>query len=250
MTGGADAATARTSGPQGVERLLRLQEIDLKLDRLSARRDQIEGGEDVRAVRERLAAAEVLLGDLRLTIDATAREQRRLEGDVEGLTRKRRDEERRLYDGTVANPKELQAIRAEVDGLAARTSRLEDRLLELMEELEGQEARLGPLERDAAEARSAVEDLLHTDADELEGIERDVGHLQRDRQALLPAFDPSLLTLYEDLRRQKKGVGAAALKDGVCQGCHQKLSPMELDHMKRAGGVWRCDNCRRILVPS
>ncbi len=40
----------------------------------------------------------------------------------------------------------------------------------------------------------------------------------------------------------------AALVDGVCQGCHQKLSPMELDRLKRASGVRRCDYCRRILV--
>ena len=249
MTTGANAITD-ADGLRGLDRLLRLQEIDLQLDRLTARHDQIAGGAEVRSARERLAAAEAAAGDLKLTIDATAGEQRRLEGDVEGLDRKRREEDRRLYDGSVANARELQAIRAEVDGLAARISRLEDRLLELMEELEEQQGRLGPLEAEAAEARAAVEGLLRTDADELERIERDLGHLQRDREALQPAFDAQLLALYESLRRLKKGVGAAILKDGVCQGCHQKLSPMELDHMKRAGGVWRCDNCRRILVPS
>ena len=44
------------------------------------------------------------------------------------------------------------------------------------------------------------------------------------------------------------GTGAAALKDGVCQGCHQKLSAMELSRLKRGGGVKRCEYCRRILV--
>jgi predicted nucleic acid-binding Zn-ribbon protein len=61
-------------------------------------------------------------------------------------------------------------------------------------------------------------------------------------------FDPGLLELYEDLRRQKKGIGAAALVDGVCQGCHQQLSAVDLDRLRRADGIRRCVHCRRILV--
>ena len=57
-----------------------------------------------------------------------------------------------------------------------------------------------------------------------------------------------MLELYEDLRRQKKGVGAAALVDGVCQACHEQLSAVQLDKLKRSEGVRRCEHCRRILV--
>ncbi len=249
-----DAKTSATTdghdGLRGLDRLLRLQDLDLQLARLTARLEQIEGGADVRTTRERRSVAETALGELKLSIDDVAREQRKLEGDVESIDHKRRDEEHRLYDGTVANPKELQAIRAEVESLAARKGRMEDALLEVMERLEELEAQRPSLEQAAAEARADVDRVLASDADELERIERDIGHLSRDREAVVPGIDPGLLRLYEDLRKQKRGVGAAALKDGVCQGCHQKLSPMEIDRMKRAGGVWRCENCRRILVPA
>ena len=60
---------------------------------------------------------------------------------------------------------------------------------------------------------------------------------------------PTPDTQYEDLLRQKKGVGAAALIDGVCQGCHQKLSALELSHLK-SQDVKRCEYCRRILIPA
>ena len=56
--------------------------------------------------------------------------------------------------------------------------------------------------------------------------------------------------LYEDLRGQKKGIGAAGLIDGVCQACHQKLSPMYVDRLKREPGIRRCEYCRRIVVPT
>jgi predicted nucleic acid-binding Zn-ribbon protein len=65
---------------------------------------------------------------------------------------------------------------------------------------------------------------------------------------LVPVFDEELLELYEDLRKQKKGVGAAALVDGVCQACHEQLSALELAHLKRTDGIRRCEHCRRIVV--
>ena len=90
--------------------------------------------------------------------------------------------------------------------------------------------------------------LLGESAAELEDIGRSLASRIGERELLVAEFDPELLELYEDLRRQKKGVGAAALVDGVCQGCHQKLSAMELDRLKRTEGVKRCEYCRRILI--
>jgi len=36
--------------------------------------------------------------------------------------------------------------------------------------------------------------------------------------------------------------------DGVCQACHEQLSAVELDRLKRMDGVKRCEYCRRIVV--
>jgi predicted nucleic acid-binding Zn-ribbon protein len=79
-------------------------------------------------------------------------------------------------------------------------------------------------------------------------LEKALGEHKAERHAMLPAFGEELLELYEELRQQKKGIGAAALVDGVCQACHQKLSPMYLDRLKREQGIRRCEYCRRILI--
>jgi uncharacterized protein len=150
----------------------------------------------------------------------------------------------------VANARELQSIRAEVDNIASRTTRMEDRLLELMEEREGLDRQLVGAEEVAAADRAALEELTAGSAAELAEIERSLEERLSARAAVVPLVDPELLSLYEELRRQKKGVGVAELRDGVCQGCHQKLSPMELDRIRRGTGVRRCESCRRILVIS
>jgi uncharacterized protein len=237
-----------TAGPQGIDRLLGLQEIDTRLDRLAIRRTTLEGGEEAAAARLRLSEAERTLGDLRLAADEAAREQRRLEGDADGFQQKIAEEERRLFDGTVAHPKELESIQSEVTNLRNRKTRVEDELLEIMERREETESRAEDAERGVTQARTALTELQGSAEQELDVVGKEIAALEDERRSLLPSFDADLLVLYEDLRRQKKGVGAAALVDGVCQGCHQQLSAVELDRLRRADGIRRCEHCRRILV--
>jgi len=234
--------------PRGIDRLLELQDLDLLLGRLQARLDLLGGQEEVRAARQAVADAGSRAGELEIAVDTVAREQSRLEGDVDAFDRKAKDEERRLYDGSVASPKELESIRAEVVSIKGRKSRVEDRLLELMEEREVLEERLASARVEAAVARRGAEELMGSTTTEIAAIEAELDERRAARGALVPAFDHELLALYEELRGTKKGVGAAALRDGVCQGCHEKLSAVELDKLKRTAGIRRCESCRRILV--
>jgi len=234
------------SGPD--ERLIQLQELDLSIDRLNARREMLEGQEDIRAASQRAAEAETRLGQLKLDVDLVAREQLRLESDVDSMERKIEAERKRLYDGSVANAKELQSIEAEIASLTHRRSDKEDQVLELMEQREGLEARLSAFEAEATEARDRLAEIEQTSGQELVEVREALDQRTREREAMVPEFDPELLDLYEELRRSKRGVGVAMLTDGVCQGCHQKLSAMYLDRLKRAEGIRRCEYCRRILV--
>jgi uncharacterized protein len=237
-----------TDGPQGIDRLLELQELDSRVDRLAARKAALEGGEEAAAARARLGEAERNLGELRLAADEAAREQRRLESDADGFQQKITGEERRLFDGTVANPKELESIQHEITNLRNRKSRVEDEQLEVMERREELESKAEAAEKATEEARTALTELQGSSEHELDEVVKELSALETERASLTPVFDEELLELYEDLRRQKKGIGAAALVDGVCQGCHQQLSAVELDRLRRAAGIRRCEHCRRILV--
>jgi len=231
-----------------MDRVLELQELDLSIDRLAARREAIEAGAEGTAARTLRDEAQGRLGELRLALDSVNREASRLESDADSLTRKAEAEERRLYDGSVANPKELDAIQHEVANLKSRRSRVEDELLDQMERREDLEGRIKQAEAELAEAEDRLSEILGSSAVELKEIEAALVSRRSEREALGPELDEELLELYEDLRRQKKGIGAAALQDGVCQGCHQKLSALELERLKRTEGIRRCEYCRRILV--
>jgi predicted nucleic acid-binding Zn-ribbon protein len=233
---------------QGTERLLELQEIDTAAGRLRARRDVLTSGTEADAARLQADGAENALGELGLKLDAIGRDQLRVEHEVDSLAQKSAAEERRLYDGSIVNTKELESLQREIENLKKRRGDREDELLGMMEERE-------QLEAAAAEAR-VESDRLRTSSDaaavsareELAHIETELVALTAKREDIVPAIDAELVELYDDLRAQKKGIGVAELIDGVCQGCHEKLSAMEMDRIKHAEGIRRCEHCRRIVV--
>jgi predicted nucleic acid-binding Zn-ribbon protein len=228
--------------------LLTLQETDTAIDRLTARRVALESGGSLTEIRDEADAAERRFGELRLQLDAMARDQMRFEHEIDSMTQKITAEERRLFDGSVANSRELGSIQHEVDNLKRRRTDREDELLALLEQREALEARIVEAEAAGAALRGRVEETAATTSDELRAVEADLAARIADRAMLVSKLDPELVELYDDLRRTKKGIGAAALVDGVCQGCHEQLSSVEIERLKRTDGIKRCEHCRRILV--
>jgi predicted nucleic acid-binding Zn-ribbon protein len=233
---------------RGMDRILDLQEVDSAIARLEHRREQLEAGEELSAARKEMEDAESRLGELRLALDAVVRESSRLEHEIESMGAKLDAENKRMYDGSIANPKELEALQHEIASVRERRSRSEDQLLDQMVRREDLEARAAEADAELAAARARVDAIGGDALRELEAVEAELAERRRERDALAPELDEELLELYEDLRRQKKGVGAAAIVDGVCQACHEKLSAVELDRLKHTDDVKRCEYCRRIVV--
>lgn len=228
--------------------MLALQEIDTAIDRLRARQRALESGEVVAGARAAADEAEIAYGELRLQIDELDRDQRRYESELDSLTQKEAAEQKRMFDGSIANAKELAALQHEIEALSKRRSDREDELLALMEQHETVDAAASDAESRSTELRDEVDRVSTEAGEELRRVTDELAQRTADRDAIAPELDPELLELYEDLRRQKKGVGAAALIDGVCQACHEQLSAVELDKLKKTEGVRRCEYCRRILV--
>ena len=233
---------------RGLDRILELQDLDTAIDRLEHRREQLEAGEELSSLRKEMEEADARLGELRLASDSISSESTRLEQEIASMSDKLHAEEKRMYDGSIANAKELEALQHEIASLKERRARVEDELLEQMVRKEDVEARAAQAQTEAEAARARVEEVGGDAVRELDQISSDLAAKRSERGSLVPAFDEELLELYDDLREQKHGVGAAAIVDGVCQACHEKLSAVELERLKRTEGVKRCEYCRRIVV--
>ena len=83
-----------------------------------------------------------------------------------------------------------------------------------------------------------------------EQIEVEAAEVAARRQELAAELPADLLALYEKLRGQKGGVGAAALRARRCGGCSLELDRSELADIAKQPSdvVVRCEECSRILV--
>ena len=228
--------------------LLELQRLDLAIDRLRSRISTLTSGSELTSAVTDADAAEARLGEIKLQLDALDRDTGKLEHDVDSLSQKAAAEEQRMSSGSVANARELEAIGHEVQNLRRRIADREDEELAIMERRETLAAAEKEATTEATTLRETAGRLRAAAGDELSTAEAELAARQAERPSAVAAVDPEVLELYEELRPQKKGVGAAALVDDVCQGCHEQLSAVELSKIRHMDGVPRCEYCRRILV--
>jgi uncharacterized protein len=229
-------------------RLLDLQAEDTALKRLDEKRASLPEAARLAEVNESLAELRADLEIASKQAAEAAREQHRLEGEMEMADGKIGREEGRLFSGGVSNPKELGALSAEVDMLKRQRGETEDALLEVMvqkdqiqETVDHLSRERDVLEAEAAELTGRVERLLSD-------IDEETARHEAHRRELDGGLPSELLDLYDGLRATKNGVGAAALEGHTCMGCHTQLPQREVERLKSEGGLQRCDHCRRILV--
>jgi len=231
-------------------RLLDLQEIDSRLDRLAHRRrtlPELATVEELQARVDRLADDVVLLQ----TEDADlGREQSKVDADVDVVRTRMAKDQHRLDNGQVSSPRELENLQSEIESLHRRQGDLEDVELEIMEKREVVQQRLAEL---VAERERVALELAETeqrrDATFAE-IDAEAEKTTQQRAELSAGIEAELLALYEKLRASSSGIGAAALHRGRCEGCHLQLNTTDLNRLRDAPAdeVLRCEECRRILV--
>ena len=228
--------------------LLQLQRVDSTIDRLQARLAHLPEQAALDALEAKAQELDAQIAERQAVFDDVSTRQRRLDFEVDTLVQKIKAESGRLYSGVVSNAKELQDISREVEALKRRKSVLEDNDLEVMEERDGVEKELEALTNERSSLAAQIERgrVARDEAAGETGLQ--LTGAEAERQRWVPRVDPQLLKVYDTIRASKGGVGAAAMVDGTCQGCHMRLPAQEAERVRTTGGLVRCDECQRILV--
>jgi predicted nucleic acid-binding Zn-ribbon protein len=177
-------------------------------------------------------------------------EVRKAENDVDAVRSRSSKDQDLLDSGNVSDSKALTELQHEVTSLARRQAELEDEEIEILQKLEDAQGSLkeirAALER-VREELGAAENALTVATAEI-GAELDV--LNAERAAAAASVPADLMKLYEKLRADNGGIGAAKLTQGRCDGCRIQLNPVALTAARNAADseLLRCEECRAILV--
>jgi uncharacterized protein len=232
------------------ERLLEVQEHDTRVDQLRHRRSSMPERAELAELGARRSALEARTSETRAGRDERAEHQEALERQIEAAKTRKAELERRMFGGQVGSARDLAAIDDEVRQLSRHVTELENREIEIMEELEPLDGELqaAEVERDAIDTRLAT--LRQSVAEAEKEIDAQIDAELTARAPALSALPAELVARYESLRAKLGGTGAARLVGNSCSGCHLTLPAMEVDRIKHSApdAVVTCDNCGRILV--
>ncbi|HEX7405320.1 MAG TPA: C4-type zinc ribbon domain-containing protein [Candidatus Nanopelagicaceae bacterium] len=237
------------ANPSDQLQILDIQRMDFHLATLANRAASLPETLELLGKNQRLTVVRDLQIAAQTQISDIKRELLRSEADVEQVVVRLQRDEKRLADGATA-AKELEKLQHEVKTLGGRLIELEEVELEIMLRMESVKDRLDELKVEESQLNEEIEGIERRKSEALAGIESEVALTMAERVATVAQVDGALVDLYEKVRAKNSGTGAAALREGRCDGCHLAINSVELSRMKTLASdeVVRCEECRCILV--
>jgi uncharacterized protein len=225
--------------------LYALQQLDSTIDRLKREFAALDAGQSEKAAHD---SAKTALEEATTALHADTTNLRDAELEQKSVETKKAEYEKKLYGGTVSNPKELMAMTDEVAMLERQRARLEEKILGLMNEIETRRTTEKQAQHHAGQTRQAMKakqaDYKKT-AESIAGMAR---ALIKQREAAVKKIKPDLLKRYEALRISKGGLAIVPLEDGnACGGCKMGLPSMLVVRVHEGSAIEVCQNCKRIL---
>lgn len=230
--------------------MLDVQAIDQKLDQLAHRRKTLPEVTELEALaveHARLHDAEVVAGT---TVADFEREQKRADAEVEQVRARKNRDQQQLDSGQVRSPKELENLQSEIQSLHRRQSVLEDAELEIMERLDDAQGKVAALVSERQKVGDRMQEVQSARDASWKQIDDEVESAQSERVVLIREIPVDLIALYEKIRADRGGIGAAALHQRRCEGCRLQLDTAELVRIRELppNVIIRHEECRRILV--
>jgi hypothetical protein len=227
--------------------LYELQELDLEIE---AKREALAHVESRLGESDALLQASAALATEKEHLAELERSQRLEEWGVEDLGAKVALLEEKLYGGSVKNPKELTSIQEQVEHLKRRRREQEDKVLDIMTEVESVQKKITMKRRELEGMEERWRQEQAELSQEQAKLSAALATLEQKRKDLVSKIDAASLELYRSLRAKRQGRAVAKVEQGMCQGCRIVLPMTELQRARIGQGIVQCSSCERILYVS
>ena len=173
------------------------------------------------------------------------RQQHSAEWEIDDITTKLSTAEEELYSGRIRSPKELASLQHEVEGLKAKRDQLEDKALEIMEQVEHTKASVAAISGELKTVEAEWQNQQQQLSTDMERLKTILADLKQKQQLHLTKIDHQAVEFYYELKKQK-GQAVAKVEQGLCRGCRISLPTAELQRA-RSGNLVQCSSCSRLL---
>ncbi len=223
--------------------LIGLQDCDTSIMAIQTKKE--EGPAKIHGLKEGLNVMEKRLEAEINQLEEYKRDRRKSEQDIEDIESRIEKSNEKLSN--IKSNKEYQAALKEIDGLKVEKSLLEDKVIEIMEEIEILEERNVAAKAESEKLKEEFEKDRDEILKELKDLGQDLENLEKERARFSQTIDKDLLKRYDHLRKYKGGVAISPVVKGICQACHLGIPPQKFNDLIRGDELMDCPNCMRII---
>ena len=178
--------------------------------------------------KKALASTEVVVGDHSIKVDQN---------------------QKKLYSGSVTNPKDLEDLQLESESLNKHLSVLEERQLEAMLETEEAQNEFDISSENSASIKSNIESESTALISEKEGLERSITDVTIHKETFLSSNEIPDLPTYQSLRKSSGGISVTLMISDSCSSCGANIPSAIAQEARSPVKLAFCPTCRRILHP-
>ena len=226
-----------------LEKLITLQEIDLKVQQLKTRLTTIPAERE--QIKARFNEFSSAYNEASEKLEESRTERGRLERELEDTQRHHEKYKEDLMK--VRNEKEYTTCLREIDSTKKAASQLETQLLQLMEQIEKLEAEVNKYSPEIENRRIAVEEELTSCDRELESTAQEIEQIKVERDQMAKDIPKPLFSNYERVARLRGGIALSEIYNGSCSACRMKVRPQAFSQVRKGDQIIICENCSRIL---
>ena len=215
---------------------LRLRDLELRLKTIPQEMKNMLAKRD--AVNARVAAAASAARRVELDIKSSETEIARLQDENAKLLQQ---------SSQVKKQTEYQAMLLAIENNKAKISSEEEKGIMLYDDLEEAKKKYFATKKDADDEIK----IIKSEFDEMiaysKKVEVEIARLKSERPKLVSRIQPDIFSTYSRLLGGKNGTApVCAVEDGICSGCHLRVTPQTLNDITR-DRMAVCDNCQCFI---
>jgi uncharacterized protein len=167
------------------------------------------------------------------------------EADAQMTLSKERKTQEKLT--MVKNNKEYQSILKEIEDLKEIRSRIEDEMIECLEEMDRTAKVCDARKREFEALVAGVASERDAMQKEAESRRVELERLETERKDVARISDPAFLAIYEKKKGQVHGAVIVPVRDSVCQGCNLNIPAQLYNELHRYDSLRHCPHCKRLI---